>query len=224
MAECSVICNGEKTILKHRLNKYSTGTSGLMSRRKPSSSFLGWSLFALVFMLAAGCSRTNDAEVSKLSAELDGVKTELAKLKTERGEIDALKTEVANLKAENQALKAEVKRKRVADAVVDVKDLKASLPSRLQTAERLTNPRQRDEAYAGLAQDAATLGEVEMVQKCIDRLAGSIKPREEAKYKAALRLAHAGKTEKAVSLAQTLNNITLRDRALTKIAGGDYQD
>jgi hypothetical protein len=155
---------------------------------------------------------------------LEGLRTELSRLKADKAEIDAVKTALADLKAQQKTLIALVKRKNAANVVIDVKDQKASLLPRFQTASTLTNVNQRNDACVGLAQDAALLGDVDMVQKCIDLLALSINSREEAKYKSALRLAQVGKTENALALARSLNNLSMRDQALAKIAKGDDED
>ena len=97
------------------------------------------------------------------------------------------------------------------------------MAARFEAATALSSPSDKQRAYSSLVLDAATIGDADTVKKCLESIS-SPSTRQEMTYRSAIRLAAAGKAEQGVVLAKALSSPSQREKALSKIAGGDYQE
>jgi hypothetical protein len=94
---------------------------------------------------------------------------------------------------------------------------------RFDAASALTGDTLKQETFAKLAIDAATAGNSDIAKKSLAAIQ-SDNVRGNSAYKCALLLAKAGQGEDAIAIAKSLASDNQREKALAKIASGDYGD
>jgi len=91
------------------------------------------------------------------------------------------------------------------------------LSARLEAAGEITGATARDQALAIIATDAAKAGEVQLVQKSIEKM-WKTAARDLAIQRAAMLLAKRGLRKQAVDLAKEIYSSTQRDQTLSELA------
>ncbi len=133
-------------------------------------------------------------------------------------ELAQLKKEIALLRAEMEVLKKELALLKSGATTPD-----KGLAVRLEAAELIANPSEKEKAYVVLSVAAAKAGDGKAARKALDRIQNP-SSREDCGYKAAMLLAKVGQTEAAVAIAKNLQNPSQREKALAKIANGEVHD
>ena len=90
--------------------------------------------------------------------------------------------------------------------------------SRLEAARAISNPFERDDALACLAEEAAGAAQPDVVQGCLGGLSNPFR-RDEAASACTLALAQAGQGHAAVAVARKVSNPFERDEVLKDLAG-----
>jgi hypothetical protein len=98
-------------------------------------------------------------------------------------------------------------------------DTQARYAARLEAALAISNPFERDDALASLATDAAAVGQVRVVKRCLAALSNPFCKDATASC-CALRLGQAKQGSAAVAVARTISNPFERDAVLRKMAAG----
>jgi predicted RNA-binding Zn ribbon-like protein len=94
---------------------------------------------------------------------------------------------------------------------------KEALMDRYDAASTISDFTQRDQALAGVAVDAAKIGNVETVRMALRKMA-DFTVRDAAARESALQLAHAGFHRQAIEVAKTISDFTVRDQTLSELA------
>jgi hypothetical protein len=92
------------------------------------------------------------------------------------------------------------------------------LVSRFEAAAAISDIATRDRALAEVAWLGAQAGDGRVVLNCLGAMSDS-PMRDQAAYQCSVRLAEDGWVSQAVAVAQTIADSTVRDRALSKVAG-----
>jgi hypothetical protein len=95
-----------------------------------------------------------------------------------------------------------------------------NLAARLEAAEMMSNIGEKDKSIAAITLDAAKAGEVEIVTRSLQQISNVAKCGETA-HESARLLARRGLRKQAIQIANTINNIALRDQALSELARED---
>jgi outer membrane murein-binding lipoprotein Lpp len=165
---------------------------------------------AVVLAFAAGCSKPAEAELARSRAEIEDLRADVARLRAQHNELQA---EVEQLRLARRA---------PAGAAGPVKAA-GDLGARLDAARAITSPSEQQRVYAALALEAATVGDVDTVHKCLENLT-SPSARQDATYRCAIRLAAAGRASDGVALAKALTSPSQQQTTLAKIADGDFKE
>lgn len=88
-----------------------------------------------------------------------------------------------------------------------------SLDSQLSAAQSLHNPRERDDAIALVALDAANFGDVHWAKQALQAIS-EWEVRDDAALAVAVRLSRGGKGEAAVEVAKSIASSVVRDETL----------
>jgi serine/threonine protein kinase len=91
------------------------------------------------------------------------------------------------------------------------------LNERLEAASNITDPGEKDAPLAALANDAAKLGEADIVRNSLSQMI-DLTRRDEATHEAVMLLAKRGLRKSAIDLAKGISESTLRDRTLVELA------
>jgi hypothetical protein len=87
----------------------------------------------------------------------------------------------------------------------------------LDAAGEIGNTRQRSQAFARLATDAAKAGEVDLVRTSLQRIVDNV-TRDQATLDSVRLLARSHLRKPAIEIARTITGNQLRDRALSELA------
>jgi hypothetical protein len=105
------------------------------------------------------------------------------------------------------------------DITCQVPQHRLAWDARLEAASAIKDRDIRDEAFAGLAGEAAAAGEHGVVQMAIGKIAAA-DVRNETTCSCAIRLARAGKSAEAIELAKAVSDESQRDETLAQMATG----
>jgi hypothetical protein len=94
-----------------------------------------------------------------------------------------------------------------------------ALNGRLEAGLALTDSGKRDSALVRVAEDAASVGQADVVKKALSRVTDTGN-RDDAAQNCALKLAKAGKGSEAAEVAKTITDSGKRDSTLGKLAKG----
>jgi hypothetical protein len=95
-----------------------------------------------------------------------------------------------------------------------------NLMARLEAAQMMNNVGEKDKSIAAITLDAAKAGEVELVKRSLQQISNVTKSGETA-HEAVRLLARRGLRKQAIQIANTINNVALRDQALSELARED---
>jgi len=99
----------------------------------------------------------------------------------------------------------------------------SALAGRLKAAQAITDFSERNNSLSQLAKDAADAGDPALVNESLQGI-NDFSLRNDTTASAALKLGKAGKGDDAVTVAQTIGDLSVRDRVLIKLSKGDYSE
>lgn len=91
------------------------------------------------------------------------------------------------------------------------------LENRYQAAAAITDVAVRDQSLADVGLRAAQAGDGKITLQCLNAMSPS-PARDDAGYKCSVKLAEVGWMQQARTVAQTISDAPMRDRALSRIA------